>query len=270
MLTVACGNPPSSGPAPVEDVAPVDAPAPEDVAPIDTPAPEDVVEPIDTPAREDVAPVDTAPVTRNIGAPCDPGAGDVCRAGLTCRTNVLGGICTRTCTSDSDCGTTGGTPNRCVSFGTTNVCTRGCSAGAADPCGREDWICDPAVNGGGCLPDCRLPGVPCGTSATCDTATGRCMARAGTRNFYEPCGGSYGTCTASNVCINPRGATQAICYADCTATGACPASLPDARCIITTTSGRMLCAVPCTLGNSTPCPAGTRCVDGARWRRWAP
>jgi hypothetical protein len=133
------------------------------------------------------------PITPYSFGPCPTASGLSCPAGTMCldaaTSGYAGGICTHTCTADTDCrGVGGGTrPGLCATIGTAQYCVRDCTdrtmatpqPGIGETCERDDAICRNVVRSGTyrgeCTPSCGVMGGPaCDTGTRCNAWTGRC------------------------------------------------------------------------------------------------
>jgi hypothetical protein len=169
-----------------------------------------------------------------------------CASGLVCLPLSTDNMCTASCQSDSDCGSTStGFQNRCIELPVltdTVACLRGCSltsdgtlpdggpadAGPDGVCGRTDFVCTTDSSSGNhyCIPDCRQQGTSyCGYGTYCVGSDG---VDAGTAN---------GACTQTT----------------CTTTAGCPTGY---GLICAPVNGTDLCVPNCaTVG----CASGTTC-----------
>lgn len=246
-----------------------------DVVTVDTPVVEDL------PVTPDVAVTDSARDTgtdagaRPIYSPCTTrtqcGSGTICTTGTE---GYPGGMCTRSCTRDADCGTTGlcwafaGGGSRCIPrCETVADCREGYQCLGIS--GREDRACFPF-----CTADSQCAPLACNTwTRTCGSVD---MTRA---QNGAPCAAT--TDCRSNRCTRevntdgmPTGSLDGICYSLCTVpanseyTGAniprsdCPMGSVCPRDTTTTPGGVGLCRIECRTNDN--CRPGYICVHPAR------
>ena len=140
----------------------------------------------------------------------------------TC-TAVGGGVEGAPCAAETDCGET----TMCVNWGGELRCRVFCDE--THPC-EVGWACylrivddatPPNVLARVCAPvcslldqDCALPGQGCYTSDLVTVAENGSCATAGTGVQDDPCERGN-DCASGFLCINPSGATQAICASIC-------------------------------------------------------
>lgn len=197
MLPIACSSsttPPADSGQPPVDNAPIDA-TPADTTPVD-------VAPVDTTAPDVVVPREPQPIY----SPCRNNS--ECMEGLTCdtetATGISGGICNRTCATDSDClldafaGRTA-VDGYCNTNPTTRAryCSRVCENGL--DCERDGFTCQ-TLNAGRfnqvkvCIPVCT--GTSCVDGNVCERESNLCRPTG-----YDMGPGRHigDTCTAPNT-----------------------------------------------------------------------
>ncbi len=246
------------------DVAPADAPVDDD-----TPAP-----PTDSPTAD--APRDASDAgPRPMFAPCTSrtqcgGSGTIC---TTLSEGYPGGLCTRACMRDSDCGDTGicwpfGGGMRCIPRCTTvSDCREGYQCQGIT--GRDDRACFPFCTADSqCAPmtcntwartcrsvDTRLAenGAPCEASAEC--RSNRCTREINTDG--TPSGNLDGICIS--LCTVPADSAYAgstLPRSDCPMNSVCP------RDSTTMAGGIGICRVECRTNDN--CRPGYICVHPSR------
>jgi MYXO-CTERM domain-containing protein len=119
----------------------------------------------------DAADPDCAAMLGQLGAACADRT--ECIVGLECyvppsQDAFLGGYCTRTCTTATDC--EGGV---CGSSGGDRMCLQSCSA--AGDC-RAGYLCSEFSDGRGCVPKCTKDSHCAGDKPVCNTTSGVCEA----------------------------------------------------------------------------------------------
>ncbi len=260
VATASCGD---SGTSPSPDSAAVDTPVVEDI-----PSTPDV-------ARPDVSADVADAAARPIYSPCTTrtqcGSGTIC---TSIAEGYPGGMCTKSCTRDSDCGTTGlcwgfaGGGMRCIPrCETAPDCRDGYQCLGIS--GREDRACFPF-----CTQDSQCAPMACNTWARTCGAIDPARAQNG-----APCAASAecrsNRCTREvNTDGMPTGSLDGICYSLCTVpanseyTGAnipradCPTGSVCPRDTTTTPGGVGLCRVECRTNDN--CRPGYICVHPAR------
>ncbi|MCA9668786.1 MAG: hypothetical protein KC503_24500 [Myxococcales bacterium] len=170
--------------------------------------------------------------------------GESCRAGcldgLQCESALPeGGMCTKACTKDADCGGLG----RCIGADGSEQPPPGQSSGSGtchlrcnvrsivESC-RESYVCRVAGKSGYCAPDCRVK--PCDGAKTCDAASGLCVDSA-SGSIGERCGKDVGTCdgTPNGVCLALGTFFEPFCTIPCAPfTKPCPTALAGAACVL--------------------------------------
>jgi hypothetical protein len=124
---------------------------------------------------------------------------------------------------------------------------------------RGGYVCSDAV--AGCLPDCRL-GFSCGTTLTCEQATGRCVVPVGTTPVGGKCKLSSdcksGLCTPEQSTASGTEWTEGYC------TQACSSTLPcaDGASCLTYADGTSYCVAACAA--SSDCRTGYICSATAK------
>ncbi len=172
-----------------------------------TDCPEQDAVPVDP---EDMGPAaDQGPATDGDPPPADGGGPDPDMAPPT-----GGELCAR-CAGDGDCAALG-EGAECTPIGNTgSFCTSACGGPGDCP---DGFTCLDAV--GQCIPvnyDCeKCPAAPCEAGSVCDVASGACVPP---RQACEPCTGA--DCAPGLECAQAGG--QAVCLADCSDGGMCPA-----------------------------------------------
>lgn len=194
------------------------------------------------------------PEDHTIGGPCTgPGnleQGD-CDTGLSCipasaslgDLSFPGGVCTKACTTDADCGTHDGSPNQCRDFGGDKLCMRGCDPLVTNTCGRGSYTCTTEGSDQFCFPSCLAVPALCAEGTSCDAATGLCKAPAP----YDAC--PTGVCGAGAECLSLNNDPNPICLEECTST-ACPSGF---TCSVSG-GGRKFCTKNCGGLTGGQCP----------------
>ena len=198
-------------------------------------------------AFPDAGPPDAGPPPTQIGTPCT--ADTDCDATDYCVTELEGGLCTRDCSTDEDCGTgsscivvdprsgaaiclasceVGETPRRCrqgygcaSGIGTTPVCLPGC---IDDSDCSSGLTCDPSGGAAG-EGACFTPGAEVGDACTAETD---CPSGAFCRGswpggacVYFGCDYQTDDCPAGSTCVASGGRFGALCAAECTSNADC-------------------------------------------------
>jgi len=196
----------------------------------------------------------TTPAAEATGSDCSsssPGDQGTCPSGYICipfgDSPDSPRMCTKECTSASECGRYGSVQNACFRDpdASSGLCVRSCT-GTGASCGRSDLACQSRSGAGNaCFPDCRQAGGECGYGMQCSSAGG-CQTVA--------CS-SGGTCTGGMVCWEVS-STQKLCVPPCGSYG-CPEPL-------TCDSATQLCVRPTgTAQHYQPCSDGVYCVSTA-------
>ena len=188
------------------------------------------------------------------GSPCTEDAS--CTAtGSFCLTEAAdglpGGVCSRTCTANSDCPT----GLACVTFKNRDVCYPTCPSGTNDDC-RAGYLCLDLSGVNICYPDCTSA-ADCPDTGTCNVYSGFCEPAKGLAADGEPC--TAGSDCESGICIPesngapPGGYCVSVCNA---ADPWCPG---DGVCVdyATTTAQNWYCFDGCS--DSNECRTGYTC-----------
>jgi len=111
----------------------------------------------------------------SLGSACSKSSD--CDSGLSCETSIddkaiAGGVCTKDCSADSDCGGDGKCPS--------GKCMMGCDATDTASCERDGWSCDlsgscvapgSSDRGENCTVEDCASGLACGPDGLCTVAT---------------------------------------------------------------------------------------------------
>lgn len=180
----------------------------------------------DLKSNPDLLPLDLAPRrpdgASNIGAACS--VDHDCTAGLVCDTSMPGGLCTRPCKADAECGAT---RFSCLD----NKCLPTCNIRSPASDCRKQYVCQLLAGKSLCKPDCNVSGV-CKTGLSCDKKSGVCLNPKG-GTLGAACGVGVGDCsgTANGVCLAIISMTKAYCTIPCSPFAAdCPTDVEGAYC----------------------------------------
>jgi hypothetical protein len=194
--------------------------------------------------------------TTPVGATCADSSAEAqstCQSGYNCYAVTDDNYCSKTCSTNADCGSNGVYANTCADAG-ISICLRGCSLFNGSTCGRSDLGCY-ELNGGGsagvCWKACTSDD-DCAYGSRCDASARGCKRIACNSN---------GTCAnANDVCYTrTEGATTVkSCVPKCTLTG-CPSGR---QCNTTSKVCEGTRATYETCGqNVGDCKPGNECVE---------
>ena len=190
--------------------------------------------------------------TLPIGEPCTQSAqcaSNVCRI-----INFPGGYCTRTCTTNAECGA-GATCGTDPANASARICLKTCAeAGTTSGC-RPDYVCEKRAHPNGtpaCVPGCTSQ-VSCSGASACDSR-GFCCGLSG----FACCEGS--TCTEAGTGCGTDGYCEPMAGgvgAACTGNGDCQTGFCQQQTSGLWTGG--YCTLQC---GAQSCPSGSVCSTG--------